>query len=512
MGNALGDSLRLISVCDSARLIGQFVLSAAVGRAPQEWVTNQVGDWYLARHPALPVIRLLSVHARPLGWILGYPISEAGTLLTDGEAVPVPAQALKSADALEAFIYAFGGRFAVVLLDPRPRFYLDPCGSLSAVYCTHQRMVASTPNLIPYDERTRDRVELAQAIGIPHSNGMYPLGLTPRYGVERVLPNHFLDLSDWRTVRHWPTQPLAPIASVEEAVAEIATLTKRNIAAVVAATPTYLPLTAGWDSRMLLACGKQWAHRLELFTTEIGDKGAAIDCDTARRIAKRFGLRHRVLPREDAREEDLEEWMFRIGYSTGEYRGFQSATTYKRLPGGHAVLEGNIGELGRRHVWWGRANNTETNLIALERLLKLCKCPPYEEPLARTRAWLQSVPTTDALQVLDLGYIEQRLGCWAGVFPYAECDPGFAIFPLCHREIVERMLRLPTSYRRAGHLPRDIIAREWPALLEWPINQPIGATRLRLSVKKAIGKATLTWRETASAIGKLQGMVLRLVQ
>lgn len=422
----------------------------------------------------------------PRGWMLGYPISEAGKLLGDGEVVRIPAANSSSIASTEDFVYSFGGRFAVVVLDPGPRFYLDPCGSLSAVYCAHQRMVASTPNLIPYDERSRDRVELAQAIGIPYTNGMYPLGLTPRYGVERILPNHYLDLADWKTIRHWPTQPLEPTAPVEEAVTGIATLIKRNLGALISATPACLPLTAGWDSRMLLACAREWARLLECYTVEIGDEGAAIDCDAAARIARRFGLQHRILERADARGEDLEEWMFRISYSTGAFRGWQSVAMLKQLPAGRAVLEGNIGEVGRTYRWWVPAK--DSSILTPERLLELCQCPLDEEPLARARAWFQSVPSSDPLQIQDLSYIEQRLGCWAGVFAYAECEPGFVVFPMCHRDIIEQMLRLPVDYRRAGQLPRDIIAREWPALLEWPINQAIGGTRLFFRLKKAMRK------------------------
>lgn len=481
---------------DFKRLVGQFVVSFGANRGPSEWLSDRIGDWHLARHPGLPVMSLLGEADRRVGWLMGYPIGEADTLLADGERVPVPGPALASEVAREAFIYAFGGRFAVMLLEGEPRFYLDPCGSLSAVYCARQRMIASTPTLIPYDGASRDRVGLALDIGIPHTEGMYPLDMTPRYGVERILPNHYLDLQDWQTIRHWPKRPLAPVSSVDEAVADIAALVKRNIGAVIAATPTYLKLTAGWDSRMLLACARAWASRLELFTAEIGDEGAATDCDTARRIAKRFGLRHRVLRREPARDEDLEEWMFRIGYSTSERRGWRAVTMYKRLPGGHAVLAGNAGEVARAYYW--NDGDTETTVITPERLVAHCDCPLVEETLQRARAWLDSVPSTNAFDILDLFMIEQDMGGWASVIQYAECDPGFAIFPLSHRGIVERMLGLPASYRRAGRLPRDIIALEWPALLEWPINRPIGATRLLFRVKRAIKRARLMWDEPAS--------------
>jgi len=356
---------------DHSCLIGQFVVSATDNRAPTQWISERIGHWFLGRHPALPSIRLLGADDRPLGWILGYPISEAGTLLADGETLRLPLEAQASTDALETFIDTFGGRLAVVVLDARhPRFYLDPFGSLSAVFCAHQRMVASTPNLIPYDARTRDRVELAQAIGFPYRQGWYPPGLTPRYDVDRIPPNHYLDLSDWRTLRHWPKEPLREEACVEDALTEIAALVKRNIAAIVSAIPTYLKLTAGHDSRMLLACARALADRFELLTADFGDRSSAIDCDTARRIAKRFGLKHRIQRWETATEEDLQEWTFRTGNAVGEVRGWQSATMHKRLPGWHAMLDGMGGELARGFAW--RDDDTETTLVSPERLVALC--------------------------------------------------------------------------------------------------------------------------------------------
>lgn len=487
----------------NTRLIGQFVVSADPSGSPPGWLSDRIGAWYLGRHPNLPAIWLMDDADRPLGWMLGYPISEEGTLLADGETLRVSAQATASPETFETVVYSFGGRFAVVLVDGRyPRFYLDPFGSLSAIYCAHQRRIASTPNLIPYDAQTRDRVELAQAIGIPHTEGMYPFTMTPRNGIERVLPNHYLDLREWRTVRHWPKQRLTEMPAVDESVAEIATIVKRQMAAVVAATPTYLPLTAGLDSRMLLACAREVADRLELFTRAIDDRNATIDCDTARRIARRFGLQHLILPMVEATDEDLEEWMFRIGYSTSELRGWQCATMYKRLGRGHAVLGGQAGEVARGYYW--REDDSEATIISPERLIEICACPLEPETLAQARAWLQEVPAANALQVLDLFFVEQDMGGWAGIVPYAECDPGFMIFPLCHRRAVQRMLTLPAQYRRSGRLGRDVIAREWPELLEWPINQPMGAARLLLAAKRAIQRGKIALRDPQSVLARLR--------
>ncbi len=372
------------------------------------------------------------------------------------------------------------------------RFYLDACGSLAAVYCARQGLLASTPSLVPSDKHNGPRVELVQAIGFPFRQGSYPAGLTPRHGIDRLLPNHYLDLGKWQPVRHWPKDPLAASCSTEDAIAEISMIVKRQIRAVVTTTPTYLMLTAGKDSRMLLACARDLADRLEMVTANHDDEIAEIDCHSARQIASRFGFKHRVLSMVAATQDDLEEWTYRTGCCVGEVRGWQGARMYKGLRNGHATLLGTVGELARGY-WWG-ADDNETTVIAPERLVALCKCPPHAELIARARAWLDGVPTTNALDTLALFLLEQDCGCWAAAWAYADCDYGYDLFPLSHRRIIECMLALPVSYRRSGNLQRDIIAREWPELLAWPFNQESG-------LRRVLGKAKrVSRRHIASAL------------
>jgi hypothetical protein len=180
------------------RLFGQFLLTdMPIAAIPEDWLSDNIGNWSLSFDSALPVIRLDQEDGQSLGWILGYPISDKGVLL-DGKTLELLKEVTQTDISLEDFIYSFGGRFAVAIVTGRtPRFYLDPCGSLSAVFSRDRRIVASTPGLIPYDNKTADRVHMAKAMGIPLTNAMYPLDLTPRCGIDRILPNHYLDLDSW---------------------------------------------------------------------------------------------------------------------------------------------------------------------------------------------------------------------------------------------------------------------------------------------------------------------------
>jgi hypothetical protein len=69
------------------------------------------------------------------------------------------------------------------------------------------------------------------------------------------------------------------------------------------------------------------------------------------------------------------------------------------------------------------------------------------------------------------------------------------------------MLMLPVSYRRSGRMPRDIIAREWPALLEWPVNQSIGAIRLLFRLRKLKWKAAKTFHNPELLLGWVRGII-----
>jgi len=221
------------------------------------------------------------------------------------------------------------------------------------------------------------------------------------------------------------------------------------------------------------------------------DDRAYLDVAIARKISRRFGLRHFVPRFERPKQEDLDEWMFRIGYSTGEVRGWQASTMIKKTDLAYAHLTGHMAGVGRMPPLWKVVS--EGSRITAERLLEYCLVPPSNLTLSPVQQWLETVPAADALQLLDLFLIEQRLGCWCGILPYAySVDPGFTMYPMCHREAIERALTLPTAYRRLGALNRDIIAREWPELLEFPFSKPFGLLYFSLVVRRTrrrFGKA-----------------------
>src|SRR5690606_4131790 len=171
---------------------------------------------------------------------------------------------------------------------------IDPCGFMSAVYSVSDMIVASSAALVPYSDRTEDRAALMESIEIPFGSGMYPMGMTSRHGIDRIVPNHYLDLKNFSTVRHWPVEFPRRVKDPDETISEIIAITKRQIRATVESGKSMLMLTSGKDSRMLLACSRDVSHELVTATCRLIDVKSWGDCVTARKLSDLAGIRHRV--------------------------------------------------------------------------------------------------------------------------------------------------------------------------------------------------------------------------
>ena len=124
-------------------------------------------------------------------------------------------------------------------------------------------------------------------------------------------------------------------------------------------------------------------------------------------------------------------------------------------------------------MYWNKYDTT-SSALSESILLKKIGIPAISELKKRASQWLQELPTKNSLTILDLFYLEQTLGCWAGPLHYGLVSNGFVVSPFVHRKIFEIMLSLPPEYRRNQLLARDLISTQWPELLYFPFNEYIG--------------------------------------
>jgi hypothetical protein len=316
-------------------------------------------------------------------------------------------------------------------------------------------------------------------------NGWFPAGLTACPWVRRLMANHFLDLGTWEVRRHWPRNPIEQLSEAEtpKAVSKIVSTVQRSIAAVAACNDFYIALSGGYDSRVVLACARAAASRCSLFTFEVPKsspsrcKGEA-DVGAGEALARIAGLPHKVVRTRRSTVEEKRQFLFLAGHDAhwGKSADFRVGAS-ETLQLERGLLTGFYGELGRGSYWRffpaGRSGLTPERVLSHRHL-------PRTEPFDRAvTAWFEGLGNVDECLLMDLLQLEFYYAGWLPPRMY-----GFAPFrliaqPLCSRACLESMLALPVEYRLENTLPRDILSRTWPELLEVPWTDALVSARRR---------------------------------
>jgi len=416
--------------------------------------------------------------------LLGHPLVGGG-----GNEAWLPwLQKRAASGTIDESLDALSGSWCAMLYSAdAARVRLDAAGTLSAVYDPASQCVASTCVLVPDDgDEDGDLLELMWA----SAESFLPFGLTPRRGVRRLLPNHVLDLQTFAVKRDWPPPKAdAPSFSREELVGRITHLLTRSVEAACAAPRPLMGLTGGRDSRVLLACAGDRRRRLDCFTWALPDPIARRDLRAARDIARRADVRHEVAAFEPPSEEQRARWAWRTGGAVSDERNLSMAVNSVQWGEGRTIILGAAGEVGRAYYW--RAGDASQPSLAVRDLIERMGAPMHDRVVQAGFEWLHGLEGRSIHEQLDLAYIEQRMGCWAGVLAYGWADGPRRVMPYVNRHLFELMLALPEDVRSHDRLAAEVIERTCPELLALGFNRP---ATIRHAIAAGLARLPLLWR------------------
>lgn len=136
---------------------------------------------------------------------------------------------------------------------------------------------ATAPTILDEEHyEARFNKSLFEALGV-NRDGWFPADLTAHNGLFRLLPNHYLDLSIW-TKSHFSLgatvrQDLTP----DEIVGQMIDVIKSQMVALAASDKVpAIALTAGYETRVLLACARPFLDKVK-FVTVVGEDRHQID-------------------------------------------------------------------------------------------------------------------------------------------------------------------------------------------------------------------------------------------
>jgi len=235
--------------------------------------------------------------------------------------------------------YELGGRFAIIYEDDLGcRIFHDAGGQREVYYHLGKHGVSCASNL-PIIKAYLDAVENPDEDIQKLYNSQVFLRFKKQWvGAETIYkdtrylkPNHALDVKSGEVNRYWP---LAPLESkpVDEVVEKASDMLKGFMKAASLRKKIMLPVTAGWDSRLLLAASREISDSVIYFVIKFlrtGDEQMNyMDVEIPRRLLEKLGLEFHVIEAS----KDVDERFGRI---------FMENTAYSKesiLPGIYKVF------------------------------------------------------------------------------------------------------------------------------------------------------------------------------
>jgi hypothetical protein len=462
---------------------GQFIVSLGEGPRREGAARHLLGTLCVDVFERLATVVVEDAAGRTIGLFLGTVIdTEAQEIVTATLRLGVSLDDIRDIDSLvEDHIYRFAGSFVFVLdAGNARRIYLDANGSKSLVYDPKTSLAAATTPLLlePSDYSQRFDADLYRGLNV-EQNGWFAAGMTAHAGIHRLMCNHYLDMDTMQAVRHWPVGKIAEATDCDQAVATIIGEVRRTIRAICRTGRATMALTAGNETRLMLGCCRSFAS--EIGFTTVDAPGAELDVARAGELARKFGLKHRLLPYVEADAAAVSAWRMRVGHCvTGANMTMHPSVEPLN---GRIFVGGLGGEICRGFLWLDSGQGTAISASGIVSRLKL---PQHPRLLQEVEQWLKPLAHYDSLYLLDLAYMELRMSCWAFAQSYA-APLQVEVNPLISRKIYSAMLSLPPSVRRNNGIILRGIQQTWPELLSLPINR-YGDWRDRVKMaREAVG-------------------------
>lgn len=408
--------------------------------------------------------------------LLGYAV-DAKTLVTDSRLLVE--SFLETLDenpenVLDSVKY-WGGRWCLVFrTGGAVSVITDACGLKQVFYYTFIEKgnitIASQARYLAFvyclleNPSAQSYIEKVQQIDKEYS---WPLDGCLYERVKRLLPNHIL-IEGEKGPKRLPIRRLR----LNDSAAEMALLLKDQMKAVQSTGKSAVTLTAGWDSRLVLAASDKSDVNLKSVTLLYqGATEDNADIRVAREICEQVGLEHNVI-RCKPLSPDFEEEYKQHSEAPHTYWIQMSQSIRDAGFGDYYWVKGSCNEILRKST--GVLYNWQVSGKVLCKLFQI-HYDNYSDSIIGS--WLKSArPFCEKhhLDLLDLFYWEHRCGSWL-----AEClnesDVASEMFtPFNCRAYIEAGLDVGNKYKVS---PNYSLFKEILKQLSFDLNIPINQGR-----------------------------------
>ncbi len=335
-----------------------------------------------------------------------------------------------------------------------------------------QPRVASSAALLrtPQTPIFDDRV-LAHDVGVE----WYVAPLTRYEGIRRLLPSQQLDLKTGKIIAKRLFRSVQ--LTCEQALVQVEdTLVTAITALGKTSRPLWLPLTSGFDSRLLLAAVLRAGVKVRCYTQWYADMSRG-DLTLPPELARLAGFEHVLIkPGKYDRGTEAIFGLHTSEQSADRDKEFICRGQWDQFRENDIILRGCGIEIGcprasRFHFTASRESPWKVppvNQILTE--YRQEATGPLAHAFQEWRAWTEVTEHTE-IDWRDRFYIEQRLGTWASSIEQAlDLSPCTRVLLSSCGRYMSSVLQIPEHLRQDSAHQVELIRRMAPHLLAYPFN------------------------------------------
>ncbi|RPH51736.1 MAG: hypothetical protein EHM85_05530 [Desulfobacteraceae bacterium] len=460
----------------------QFVLGPSYIKSFPKWNRVSINDkFFLSVHPDLNVLKVTFKENTII--LLGYILDPLNHSFNNQDIINSVAEKISVADDIFQYIDSMCGRFVfIVKINDEVRIFNDAAGYRQIFYYTDDKnnlWCGSQPSIIAEEFGLGTDQSMAEDLSklpLIRDEGArwYPGNITLYKGIYHLTPNHYLDLKSGEVKRYWPVKSLETI-SPEKAAEYSSKLLQGAFESAFQRYNLALTVTAGYDTRVLLAACKMLREKIHYLTHTHGDLDEnGSDIQIPRKLLERYGLKHHIAHHSNRVDDDF-QIIFKRNVTGAKDLHSKNANAFLKyfesIGTEMVVAQGEAGGLGKR--FYRLPPFFRVNEKTLATVVGMRGSRTAERAIGE---WLKSANQTvnSGINILDLLYWEMRLGNWS-TLAVSSYDIVFeTLLPFNCRKLLECFISVDINYRltkKNTHL--CLIEHMWPELLEFPLNPAV---------------------------------------
>ena len=469
----------------------QFIILKKEYNLLDKWKRHKINDYLMLTHPDLEINTSDTANSNLV--LLGDAFDYHSPNLTNNQIIKfVHSNSETFEDIIELF-NKYSGTFIVIYYDKLTNKLLvfnDATAQREVYYyklSNREMILASEPSIINYFhslDKNNDKIAQSFFNSSEFRKRKTFIGnLTNFKDVMHLKPNYYLDVNNGNTQRFFPNKILQE-NNMKECAKKASQMIQGYLTAASNRYKLLLPVSAGWESRVLLAASKNITDKVYYYVFKHQSYSVNHpDIKIPKKLLAKLGLKLKVIENSF----DLDSNIIRVideSYSFPRYNNFKYIVNFwgKSFPN-HLSVIGNVSEVARME--WDEIRNLDENKIAI-----LQKYPKLKYATEYYKKWL--LETKDIFDrynysTLDMLYWEENCGNWVAK---ANTEAKFGIefyLPFNSRELLVVLLSADKKYRQKQYsrLYIEIINNLWPECLLFPINP--GIKKKVISILQKIG-------------------------